>query len=126
MKKWVGIDLDGTLAKSTKDGSIGRLIPEIAVLVLGLVKNKIDVRIFTVRAKTPAQIAKVRLWLRTNGLPDLPITNIKDDGMELLLDDRAVRVQRDRGELCTGCAEHALSFLTHRTEAHASASLTDC
>jgi hypothetical protein len=126
MKKWVGIDLDGTLAKSTKDGSIGRLIPEIAGLILGLVNNKVDVRIFTVRAKTPDQIAKVRRWMRTNGLPDLPVTNIKDDGMEILLDDRAVRVQRDLGELCPGCAEHALSWLNRRTEVHASARFTDC
>jgi len=99
---WYGVDLDGTLAiwneTSTLD-RIGAPIPAMVDMVRRMVDNGIRVKIFTARACNPAQIPKIRAWMKQNGLPDLEITNVKDYYMERLYDDRAIRVERNTGKI---------------------------
>ena len=99
---WTGVDLDGTLAyydrKSSYD-EIGDPIPDMLTLVKELINNGIRVKIFTARAQDPEQKPIIREWLKTNGLPELEITNIKDYNMQWLLDDRCIQVERNTGRL---------------------------
>jgi len=99
---WTGVDLDGTLAyydrKSPFD-EIGDPIPDMLTLVKELINNGIRVKIFTARAQDPEQKPIIREWLKTNGLPELEITNIKDYNMQWLLDDRCIQVERNTGRL---------------------------
>jgi len=115
MSGWIGVDLDGTLARY--DGWKGpEHIGEPVQPMLDRVKEWIgegkEVRIFTARAWAPtlfddpernveAQIAvqAIKKWLRKHGLPDLKVTCVKDYGMIELYDDRAVQVRMNTGEL---------------------------
>ncbi|WDP93228.1 MAG: hypothetical protein HUN04_09225 [Desulfobacter sp.] len=99
---WFGVDLDGTLAVWDSTSSLDRIgppVPEMVAYVRRMVDSGIRVKIFTARACDPAQIPRIRSWLRENGLPDLEITNVKDYYMERLYDDRAIRVERNTGRM---------------------------
>jgi len=73
--------------------------------VKGWMADGQEVRIMTARADSSAQIKKVKAWLADHGMDGLAVTNVKDKDMIALYDDRAVRVIRNEGELCPGCAE---------------------
>lgn len=95
---WIGVDLDGTLATSTDSiDTIGAPIPEMAERLLRWHRSGIKVKIFTARASTPKQVPLIRAWLADNQLPDLEITNVKDQSMWEVWDDKAVEVIRDTG-----------------------------
>ena len=99
---WIGVDLDGTLAYYDERSSIeavGTAIPDMLALVKKMINNDIRVKIFTARATDPEQLPLIRKWLKTNGLPELEITNIKDYYMQKLYDDRCVQVERNTGRL---------------------------
>jgi fructoselysine-6-P-deglycase FrlB-like protein len=102
---WIGVDLDGTLA-TYEDGQkeIGFPIIPMMTLVKEWVQDGKEVRIFTARAGDSAQIPKIQKWLDENGLGGLKITNVKDLAMVAHYDDKAVRVQRNTGNLCFGCS----------------------
>jgi hypothetical protein len=99
---WIGVDLDGTLARETSDSQdpdqIGEPVPAMMERVLDWIKQGQTVKIFTARASVPRQIALVKDWLRLHGLPDLEVTNAKDFKMIELWDDRAVQVTRNSGQ----------------------------
>lgn len=99
---WVGVDLDGTLAVwdsgSTLD-RIGKPVPAMLDFVKRMVDNGIRVKIFTARAGDPKQIPKVHKWLKSNGLPRLEVTNVKDYRMQQLYDDRCVQVEKNTGRI---------------------------
>jgi len=100
-KGWIGIDLDGTLARSDTIlnlSSIGNPIPKMLNHLNQLIQDGNRIKIFTARASDPEQILLVKKWLKENGLPELEITNIKDYGMILLYDDRAIQVITNTGE----------------------------
>ncbi|CAJ0997226.1 hypothetical protein [Sodalis praecaptivus] len=59
-------------------------------------------------------------WLRTQGLPSLTITNIKDSEMSQLWDDRAIWVVKNTGKVCAGCEKR------HALTAEDQGTLTDC
>ncbi|MGZ8248722.1 hypothetical protein, partial [Methylomagnum sp.] len=103
--KWIGVELDGTLAEYK--GGIPVEIGKPNNYMLSIVKEWIklgrEVRIFTARACDPAQIPAVKAWLRRHGLGDLVVTNIKDFDMVELWDDKAIRVKRNKGHVCGGC-----------------------
>lgn len=105
MAKWIGVDLDGTLARY--EGAMGNAIGAPVLPMLQRVKEWIEagreVRIFTARACDPAQIPHVRAWLREHRIGELPITNVKDFDMTALYDDKAVRVKRNVGYVCGAC-----------------------
>lgn len=115
---WIGVDLDGTLAKY--DGwqgieHIGEPIPQMLERVKKWVAEGCDVRIFTARAYrmlypqgTPERleaelvIKHIHAWLWENGLPPLHVTCFKDFGMVELWDDRCVQVIPNTGERADG------------------------
>lgn len=109
MGKWIGVDLDGTLAeyRSGMDKTIGSAIPRMLELTKNLVSAGIEVRIFTARASDANQHSAIKSWLKRHGLGDCPITNIKDFDCHLILDDRAIRIDWNSGQQCGGCRAEA-------------------
>lgn len=99
--KWIGVDLDGTLAKTTHSVS---KIGEAVQPMLNRVKNWRDegrvVKIFTARFTDSSQHKLIQEWLDKYGIGDLEITNVKDFNMIQLWDDKAKRVIRDTGYAC--------------------------
>lgn len=114
MAKWIGVDLDGTLARHS--GKLGGKIGAPLADMLDRVKKWLDdgheVRIFTARADSSLERIKIARWLEDHGLPELAITNTKDWEMQELWDDRAIRVIHNKGEPCAGC-ESATKFTSH-------------
>jgi hypothetical protein len=101
-KGWIGIDLDGTLARAdTLSGTskIGAPIPKMVSLATRLVRDGVSVKIFTARASDASQVDMIHRWLNENGLPEFEVTNVKDFDMIRLYDDRAVQVITNTGEI---------------------------
>ena len=99
-KHWIGVDLDGTLARyeSKQFPKIGEPLYPMADYVRRVIREgQYDVKFFTARACDPEQIPLVKAWLKENGFPDLEVTNAKDYYMEELWDDRAFRVGSNTG-----------------------------
>lgn len=108
MSGWIGVDLDGTLAfyDSWRGiDHIGAPIPLMLQRVKDWVAQDTEVRIFTARVAIADHIEQARCisviqdWLESHGLPRLRVTNIKDFGMIVLYDDRAIQVQENTGIL---------------------------
>lgn len=105
---WIGVDLDGTLAKYDHWRGIDHIGEPIAPMVervLGWINQGVWVKVFTARvcADGPAaDMARIYIqhWLvEVAKLPQLEITNIKDFGMVTLYDDRARQVEFNTGRL---------------------------
>lgn len=98
---WIGVDLDGTLARdlgSARWDEIGSPIEPMLVRVKRWIAEGHTVKIFTARASSPRQVLAIKEWLASCGLPDLEVTNIKDLNMIELWDDRCVQVTTNLGE----------------------------
>ena len=110
-KGWIGVDLDGTLAKY--DGwkgveHIGAPVDRMLKRTKTMLLNGKDVRIFTARVYsdgTPerdADVANARAaiekWCELYVGQVLPITNVKDFAMVSLYDDRAIQVVPNTGD----------------------------
>jgi hypothetical protein len=98
---WIGVDLDGTLARDLGDPrseAIGDPVPVMLERVKRWLAEGKSVKIFTARASLPSQIPAVKAWLTKHGLPDLEVTNSKDFGMVELWDDRCIPVGHNTGE----------------------------
>ncbi|MBU1665954.1 MAG: hypothetical protein KKG92_11225 [Gammaproteobacteria bacterium] len=109
MDKCIAVDLDGTLARTTRDGSIGAPIKAMADRVKGWNKDGLSVVVFTARAGDPIEVRKIQAWLKQHGLPELDVTHIKDASMVEIWDNRAVRVKTDSGDVCGGCNSNRLA-----------------
>lgn len=99
MRPWIGVDLDGTLARydGTTDG-IGPIVEPMLAKVKAILDEGIyDVRILTARAGVPEMIPEIEQWLEQNGLPKLAITNKKDFAMAACYDDRAITIVPNTG-----------------------------
>lgn len=97
---WIGVDLDGTLAKHDlwiSKHHIGKPIPQMLNRVKMWVERGIRVKIVTARACEADGIPPVQSWLKKQGLPDLEVTNEKDFAMIELWDDRAIQVIPNTG-----------------------------
>lgn len=118
MGKWIGVDLDGTLAEytSSKNKSIGDPIEPMMQRVKQWIDDGKEVRIFTARASDEDQIKAVAKWLSNQGIGDLAITNVKDFDMIELWDDKAIRVKRNTGYPCSGCSKQENSSLSYVRE----------
>ena len=109
MHGWIGVDLDGTLAKSVKAQTgeeIGSPIPAMVQLVKLWLARGEDVRIFTARVNPKhhqGDIVHARraieAWCKRHLGQILPVTYEKDWNMVMLLDDRARQVERDTGRV---------------------------
>lgn len=104
---WIGVDLDGTLAKY--EGwkgihHIGDPVPLMIIRVKTWLDQGTTVKIFTARVSVPEPeksevIGYIHDWCIKNGLPKLEVTNCKDFGMITLYDDRCVQVIENTGRL---------------------------
>ncbi len=109
---WIGIDLDGTLAKTDQSkfspDSIGAPVPRMVARVKQMLKDGVDVRIFTARlaAPTAGQRNQARLviseWCTRHLGAALPITATKDYQLIEYWDDRAVQVIPNTGRRADG------------------------
>lgn len=98
-KGWVGIDLDGTLAKyDTWHGidHIGEPISYMLGYVSYLIAHGIEVKIVTARVQEgPEAIKVVKDWCKKYIGLELDVTDKKDISMVLLVDDRVANVNCD-------------------------------
>jgi len=104
MSGWIGVDLDGTLARYTGwkgAEEIGEPIPAMMDRVRNWRAHGKTVKIFTARACIPEQIPPIQAWLSKHDLDGLEITNVKDFGMIELWDDRCVTVEINTGRILT-------------------------
>lgn len=122
MKGWIGVDLDGTLAKydGWKGGEIGEPIEPMVRRVRDWLNAGTDVRIVTARVAVTnsrnqvggvdnaefaaEQALAIGAWCVKHLGRSIPITATKDFGMIELWDDRCVRVVPNTGEPC--CSNH--------------------
>lgn len=109
MSGWIGVDLDGTLAKY--DGwkgidHVGEPVPLMLERVKKFLEDGYTVKIFTARVSISEPdrskvVMVIQDWLEEHGLPRLAVTNVKDFGMIELYDDRAVSVIPNTGKIRT-------------------------
>jgi len=97
---WIGVDLDGTLARY--DGwkgieHIGAPIEPIQRLVWELLDAGIEVRIFTARMQNPEALPYIQDWCAVHLGGVLPVTDRKDFSMTYLIDDRTITVEVNTG-----------------------------
>lgn len=118
---WIGVDLDGTLARYTEwqgHTHIGQPIPVMVARVKQWIADGRDVRIFTARVAVVAgqttsdtlrRLNEAReardaigIWCVEHLGQALPITYTKDYGMIELWDDRCVQVEPNTGRRVDG------------------------
>ena len=106
MAAWIGVDLDGTLAKYDEfqgPRTIGEPVPAMLFKVKQWLRAGKTVKIFTARAGygKPA-IDAIKSWLVRNGLPPLEVTDRKDKDCIAIYDDKAFRVETNTGRILSG------------------------
>jgi hypothetical protein len=118
---WIGVDLDGTLAKygSWNNGQIGEPIPAMVERVKAWLAQGVEVRIFTARvgfgagysaesgrsddkAFADEQRVLIEAWCEEHIGQRLRVTAVKDFAMMELWDDRAVQVIANTGRRADG------------------------
>jgi hypothetical protein len=112
INRWIGVDFDNTLAYDNPDRNdpytLGEPIPEMVNRVKEWIAKGYNVKIFTARmaefshtSNVPRDIDKMRSiledWCIKHLGKALECTNQKDGSMEVLWDDRAVRVAYNLG-----------------------------
>ena len=100
-KPWIGVDLDGTLARATPWKGmthIGEPVPLMVRRVQEWTKRGLTVKILTARGPYPEAVDAIKKWLVAHGMPELEVTDRKDFGMVELWDDRAIQVVRNTGK----------------------------
>lgn len=101
---WIGVDLDGTLARY--EGwkgieHIGEPVPAMLDKVQKLLESGKPVRIFTARvsgADAPEASEHIAKWCKKHLGRVLPITHEKTMSCEEIWDDRAKQVRKNEGE----------------------------
>lgn len=105
-KDWIGVDLDGTLARKggLDDTVIGEPIPAMLARVKTWLNEGKRVKIFTARAceGDVAQIALIKAWCLKHVGQELEVTATKDYDMAVLWDDRCVQVVPNTGRPANG------------------------
>lgn len=100
---WIGVDLDGTLAHYTSwnGGAIGKPIPKMVERVKKWLRNGRVVKIMTARVayNDGEQEELIKDWCKEHLGERLPVTCMKDFNMIELWDDRAIRVEKNTGEV---------------------------
>lgn len=99
--EWIGVDLDGTLAKAVPGefdkNEIGEPVPAMMKKIKQAIGSGKTIKIFTARAVDKENIPPIKAWLKKHGLPALEVTNEKDPQMTELWDDRAREVTKNKG-----------------------------
>jgi len=99
-KGWIGVDLDGTLARYDSwisEEHIGDPIPAMAARVRQWLSEGREVRIFTARVSNGRPAHFIQDWTETHFGVRLHVTNVKDFAMVELWDDRAVQIIPNTG-----------------------------
>ena len=109
----VAVDLDGTLAKSDAGkpfdpNHIGAPIKKMLDRVRAFLARGKEVALFTARASDPKNVPPVRRWLNKHKLHDVKITNEKTPDIEVIYDDRAKGVHKNKGTIKSGTEKPAL------------------
>lgn len=117
MSGWIGVDLDGTLAKygGWNGGAIGEPVENMVSRVKEWIEEGQEVRIFTARVAASglvngqgvaddngfaeAQRQLIGDWCEKHIGKRLAVTATKDLGMVELWDDRAVTVEENTGRI---------------------------
>lgn len=100
---WIGVDLDGTLAKYNgwNNGEIGEPVPLMVKRVRGWIVEGVIVKIFTARVSIEEDrdlvVEKIQDWTQKHIGERLEVTNQKDYSMVELWDDRAIQVIPNKG-----------------------------
>lgn len=103
---WIGVDLDGTLARydGWNNGEIGEPIPLMVGRVRQWLSEGVKVKIFTARAGfglaedyKKEMIEKIQDWTEIHIGERLDVTATKDFSMIELWDDRCVQVIPNTG-----------------------------
>ncbi|WP_309379999.1 hypothetical protein [Cerasicoccus frondis] len=100
---WIGVDLDGTLAKFNSwrgIGHIGKPIKDMMERVRRWRAEGRKVKIFTARAAHEEYLPPIRKWLKKHKLEDMEITNELDPYVIEIWDDRAIQVISNTGQIC--------------------------
>ena len=106
MKGWIGVDFDRTLSVyRTSEGRLyfGPPVPAMLERVKEWVALGHDVRIFTARIAVNSNLLRNQIiqglhnWTETYVGKALPVTNVKDQDMWVIFDDRALQVERNTG-----------------------------
>lgn len=129
MARWIGVDLDGTLAvtTSTTGKQIGRPVQPMLSRVKRWLANGQRVKILTARKLDQQQRDEIARWLKHHGIEQCGITNSKDPELIALWDDNAVRVERNTGKPCPGCRSSRASHTSADSALMGSdPALTDC
>lgn len=112
--EWIGVDLDGTLARYDGWGAyneIGEPLEPMMSRVKQMLADGDEVRIFTARVCYEKDVCRhtgvpftradmvnaIQDWCEKHGLPRLRVTNVKDIYMKELWDDRAVQMEPNTG-----------------------------
>jgi len=108
---WVGVDLDGTLARYDNyisHDTIGEPIALMADRVRDWIDHGVNVKIFTARVAEPDPRRKLEIitaidnWCMDVFGKTLPITCIKDYGCIQIWDDRAIQIIPNTGRRADG------------------------
>jgi hypothetical protein len=108
---WVGVDLDGTLARDDAEGHflppypLGEPIPEMIAMVKSLLAAGVTVKIFSARACEPESIPVIQSWADKQGLGRLEVTNQKDFDLIRFYDDRAIQMAPNSGRSVSSAAK---------------------
>lgn len=110
-KKWIGVDLDGTLAVSISGPfdatQIGEPIQSTIDFILEKIKEGKEIKVVTARVSTDGSIRSIinavharyyiKKYIKEHIGVDLDVTSSKDFLMTTLYDDRVVQVQENQG-----------------------------
>jgi tRNA A-37 threonylcarbamoyl transferase component Bud32 len=129
IEPWIGFDLDGVLANDSNMSASCEIGPPIQKTIdkikqlrregkqVKIITSRVDGNV-SARSKEelnenavidlPKVIADIERWCLQNIGEVLLITDAKDCGMQLLYDDKVVRVNANTGELCTGCRHYLM------------------
>ncbi|MGQ5525282.1 hypothetical protein ACUHMQ_18750 [Chitinimonas sp. PSY-7] len=104
MSKWIGVELEGTLAEYNErfPNQIGEPVNAMLLRVKGWLNEGKTVKVLSRRAKAGSSNYEVNSWLRNQGLSMLEVVPMEKD-MASLWSARAVRVELNDGKLCNGC-----------------------
>lgn len=132
MTRWIGVDLDSTLARW--DGyqgleHIGEPIPAMVERVQAWIAEGREVRIMTARVAysvyrpTASHIFHTKIaierWCKEHVGKVLPVTCIKDADMEALYDDRVVQMEPGTGRLLEDVLSARIAELEVRSKVDA-------
>ncbi len=127
MSKWIGVELDGTLARFNEQAGqgIGEPIPAMMLRVKGWLNEGKTVKIVSHRATASGSNYQLTSWLRDQGLGMLEVVPLEKD-MQSFWSARAARVELNDGKLCHGCKHTPENQFHHQGDGREYYTLTDC